>query len=43
LAQWIDENDIQVHVEKTFPLSEATKALDYQKDDHPRGKVVITI
>jgi NADPH:quinone reductase-like Zn-dependent oxidoreductase len=43
LAQWIDENDIQVNVEKTFPLSEATKALDYQKDDHPRGKVVITI
>ena len=43
LAQWIDQNNIKVNVEKTFPLSETAKALDYQKDSHPRGKVVITI
>ncbi|WP_458744797.1 NADP-dependent oxidoreductase [Candidatus Nitrosocosmicus sp. T] len=43
LAQWIDQNNIQVNVEKTFPLAETAKALDYQKDNHPRGKVVITI
>ena len=43
LAQWIDQNNVKVNVEKTFPLSETAKALDYQKDNHPRGKVVITI
>ena len=43
LAQWIDQNNIKVNVEKTFPLAETAKALDYQKDNHPRGKVVITI
>ncbi len=43
LAQWIDQNNIKVNVEKTFPLAETAKALEYQKDNHPRGKVVITI
>ena len=43
LAQWIDQNNVKVNVEKTFPLSETAKALDYQRDVHPRGKVVITI
>ena len=43
LAQWIDQNNIKVNVEKTFPLAETAKALDYQRDVHPRGKVVITI
>ena len=43
LAQWIDQNNIKVNVEKTFPLAETAKALNYQKDNHPRGKVVITI
>ena len=43
LAQWIDQNNVKVNVEKTFPLSETAKALDYQKDNHPRGKVVVTI
>ena len=41
LAQWVDQNNIKVNVEKTFSLDEAGKALDYQKDVHPRGKVVI--
>ncbi|WP_458720814.1 NADP-dependent oxidoreductase [Candidatus Nitrosocosmicus sp. R] len=43
LAQWIDQNNIKVNVEKTFPLTETAKALDYQRGVHPRGKVVITI
>ena len=43
LARWIDQDNIKVNVEKTFPLAETAKALDYQKDSHPRGKVVITI
>jgi alcohol dehydrogenase len=43
LAQWVDQNNIMVNVEKTFPLDEAGNALDYQKDIHPRGKVVLTV
>ena len=34
LAQWVDQNNIRVNVEKTFSLDEAGKALDYQKDVH---------
>ena len=43
LAQWVDQNNVKVNVDKTFPLDEAAKALDYQKDVHPRGKVVLTV
>src|SRR6476469_7130334 len=43
LAQWVDQNNIKVNVAKTFPLDEAAKALDYQKDVHPRGKVVLMV
>ncbi|MGH9976112.1 MAG: NADP-dependent oxidoreductase [Nitrososphaeraceae archaeon] len=43
LAQWVDQNHIQVNVDKTFPLDEAGKALDYQKDVHPRGKIVLSV
>jgi NADPH:quinone reductase-like Zn-dependent oxidoreductase len=45
LAQWIDQNNnnITVNVEKKFSLDEAGGALDYQRDVHPRGKVVITL
>jgi NADPH:quinone reductase-like Zn-dependent oxidoreductase len=43
LAQWVDQNNIRVNVEKTFSLDEAGKALDYQKNVHPRGKVVIVL
>jgi len=44
VAKWVDENkDIRVNVDKTFSLDEAGEALDYQKDAHPRGKVVLTV
>jgi NADPH:quinone reductase-like Zn-dependent oxidoreductase len=43
LAQWVDENNIKVNIAKTFPLDEASDALDYQKGGHPRGKVVLTV
>ena len=43
LAQWVDQNNIKINVDRTFSLDEAGKALDYQKDVHPRGKVVIII
>jgi NADPH:quinone reductase-like Zn-dependent oxidoreductase len=41
LAQWVDQNNISVNVDRTFSLDEAADALDYQKDVHPRGKVVL--
>lgn len=43
LAQWVDQNDIKVNVDKTFSLDQASKALDYQKNVHPRGKVVLIV
>jgi alcohol dehydrogenase len=43
LAEWVDQNNIRVNVERTFPLDEARAALDYQKDVHPRGKIVLAM
>jgi alcohol dehydrogenase len=44
VAKWVDQNnDIRVNIDRTFSLDEAGKALDYQKDVHPRGKVVLTV
>ena len=44
VAKWLDENkDIRVNIDKTFSLDEVGEALDYQKDVHPRGKVVLTV
>jgi len=43
LAQWVDQNNIRVNVEKEFSLDEAGNALDYQRDVHPRGKVILAM
>jgi NADPH:quinone reductase-like Zn-dependent oxidoreductase len=43
LAEWVDQNNIKVKIDKTFSIDEAAKALHYQKEGHPRGKVVLTI
>lgn len=43
LTQWVNDNHIRVNVDKTFELKETAKALEYQKDAHPRGKVVISM
>jgi alcohol dehydrogenase len=43
LAEWADQNYIKVNVDRTFLLDEAGKALDFQKDVHPRGKVVLAM
>jgi NADPH:quinone reductase-like Zn-dependent oxidoreductase len=43
LAEWVDQNNIRVNVERTFPLDEAHTALDYQRDVHPRGKIVLAV
>jgi alcohol dehydrogenase len=43
LAEWVDQNKVNIHIEKTFSLDEAAKALDYLRDMHPRGKIVLAI
>lgn len=44
LAQWVDQNNnIKINIDRKFTLDQAGKALDYQKDIHPRGKVVLTV
>ena len=46
LAELVDQKnsiDIHIHIDKTFSLDEARRALDYQKDVHPRGKIVLVI
>jgi D-arabinose 1-dehydrogenase-like Zn-dependent alcohol dehydrogenase len=39
----VDKNGIKVNVDRAFPIDDASKALDYVKDVHPRGKVVLTM
>jgi alcohol dehydrogenase len=43
VAQWVDENNIRLNIEKKFSLDETSDALDYQRDVHPRGKVVLAM
>ena len=43
LGNWVDKNRIRVYVDRTFPIDDAAKALDYVKEVHPRGKVVLTM
>jgi alcohol dehydrogenase len=43
LAEWVDQNKINIHIDKTFSLDEVGKALDYLRDIHPRGKIVLAI
>jgi len=43
MGEWVDQNNIKVNIDKTFSIDEAADALDYQRDGHPRGRVVITV
>jgi alcohol dehydrogenase len=44
VAKWVDQtNNIRVNIDRTFSLYEAADALDYQKDVHPRGKLVLAM
>ena len=43
LAEWVDQSNVRVNTDRTFLIDEAGKALDYQKNVHPRGKVVLTM
>lgn len=43
LAELVDSGTVKVNIDKTFTLEEASKALEYLKTGHPRGKVVIRV
>ena len=44
LAHLVDQNNkIKVNVDKKFSLDQTSKALEYQRDEHPRGKIVLTM
>jgi alcohol dehydrogenase len=43
LAEWVDQNNIRVNIERMFPLDEAREALNYQRDVHPRGKIILAM
>jgi len=43
LGKLIDEGIVKVQIAKTFPFDNVGEAFDYQKNGHPRGKVVVTI
>lgn len=43
LAALIDSGQINVHIDKIFPIEQVKEAFTYQEKVHPRGKVVIKI
>ena len=42
MAQWVDENNTSVNIE-IFSLDETADVLDYKRDVHPRGKMVLAM
>jgi NADPH:quinone reductase-like Zn-dependent oxidoreductase len=43
LTELIDAGKVTPVIDRTYPLSEAPKAIQYLQDGHARGKVVITL
>ena len=43
LGKMLNEGIVKVQVAKTFQFNKVGEAFDYQKNEHPRGKVVVTI
>ena len=43
LATLLESGDVEVVIDKTYPLSEAAKAVAHMLGHHARGKVVITV
>lgn len=43
IAKLVDAGKLTAKVDKVFPLEQAAEALEYLKNDHPRGKVIIQI
>jgi len=43
LAKLVDQGDVKVHIDKIFPLDQASAALLYLEKESPKGKVVLKI
>lgn len=43
IAELVDAGKLTINVDKVFPLDQAADALDYLKNGHPRGKVVVRV
>ena len=43
LAKLVDQGDVKVHIDKIFPLDQATAALLYVEKESPKGKVVVKV
>lgn len=43
LTELVQKNVTKVHVDKIFPLNQVAAALDYLKNEHQRGKVVLKV
>jgi NADPH:quinone reductase-like Zn-dependent oxidoreductase len=43
LAELAEQGVLRVNIDRIFSLNEATEALVYQREGHPRGKIVIKI
>ncbi len=43
LREFAEKHVIKANVDKTFPLGQADEALESLKNNHPRGKIVITV
>jgi NADPH:quinone reductase-like Zn-dependent oxidoreductase len=43
LTKLVENGAIRATIAKTFPLTEAAAALDYQEEKHPSGKIVVVM
>lgn len=43
IAELIDAGKLTIYIDEVFPLEKTAEALEYFKNDHPRGKVVIQV
>ncbi len=43
LSELLDQGVVTVHIEKTFPLTQAAEALEYLQKTPPKGKVVVEV
>jgi NADPH:quinone reductase-like Zn-dependent oxidoreductase len=42
LAALAEKGDLRPVIDRTYPLTEATKAIHHLESGHPRGKLVLT-
>jgi NADPH:quinone reductase-like Zn-dependent oxidoreductase len=43
LATFLESGDVEVVIDKTYPLSETEKAVAHMLGHHARGKIAITV